>query len=67
MRGKLKDKLDNIGGMKMSLASDVAEIWKDGRAGAYRIDLDLPWVKIEGLLEHALAKLAERPEREITR
>ena len=62
MRGKIKDTLGGMPGFKMSLAADVVEVWLEGKQGAYRIDLDLPWAKIQGLLEHAKGRLAGRPD-----
>lgn len=52
--------------MKASLAADVMELWKNGRQGAYRIALDLPWSRIEALLGQARERLDGRPEALVT-
>ena len=62
MRLKLKELLEVEGDMKFSMASDVAELWLAGKAGAYRLDLDLPWDKIRGLVQHARSRLQEHPD-----
>ena len=61
MKAKIREALEGSTEYKMSLAADVAEVWRQGKQGAYRIALDLPENKITGLIKHAKLKLVERP------